>query len=76
MSKKEEDLITVPEAAALRGVHVESIRSLVKRGRIRSVSKYGRRLLYREDVLAFEKKSPGPAKGTKKGKATKKSGKE
>ncbi len=70
--KENPELITLAEAARLRGVSADSVRKLIRRGRVRSVSVYGRVLVYRDEVLAFERKSPGPAKGTKKGKATKK----
>ncbi len=67
-TKEDPNLITVAEAAHLRGVARTTIRSLVSRGRLRSVNLYGRVLVYRDEVMNFEKKSPGPAKGTKKGK--------
>ncbi len=73
MVKKEVgDLITQAEAARLRGVSRTAISELIERGRLRSVSIAGRLLVYRSEVLAFERKPGGPAKGTKKGKATKK----
>ncbi|MFL6210536.1 MAG: helix-turn-helix domain-containing protein [Pyrinomonadaceae bacterium] len=46
-------LITQSEAAALRGVSLSSINNLVRRGRLRSVEQFGKRLVYRADVLAY-----------------------
>ncbi len=54
------DLITQTEAAELRGVSLASISELVKRGRLRSKEVFGKRLVYRSEVLAFEKEKPGP----------------
>lgn len=59
--------LTIPEAAALAGVHVESIRGRIKRGRLKTVERFGRTLVYRSEVVNFEKLRPGP-KSTKKGK--------
>lgn len=55
-----EDFVTVSEAAKLRGVTRAAIHALVNRGRLRSVDMFGRMLLYRGEVLAFEKEKPGP----------------
>ena len=55
-----EDFVTVSEAAKLRGVTRAAIHALVKRGRLRSVDMFGRVLLYRNEVLSFEKDKPGP----------------
>ncbi len=68
MKKEDPDLITVAEAATIRGVMPNAIRKLIDRGRLRSVNIYGRVLVYRADVLAFERKPPGPQKSVKKGK--------
>lgn len=65
-AKETENLITIAEAARLRGVVADSIRKLIARGRLRSVTFYGRVLVYRDEILAFEKKSPGPQKRAKK----------
>ena len=54
------DLMTVAEAASLRGVSRAAIYELIQRGRLRSVSMFGRVLLYRSEVLTFEKEKPGP----------------
>ena len=51
------ELITQTEAAKVRGVSVAAINELVRRGRIRSKTVLGRRVVYRADVLAFEPKT-------------------
>ena len=56
------DLITMTEAAKLRGVSRAAIHELVQRGRLRSEQMFGRVLLYRSEVEAFEKSKPGPKK--------------
>lgn len=53
------DLITVTEAAHLRGVSRAAIHELVQRGRLQSVRMFGRVLLYRSEVESFEKDKPG-----------------
>jgi excisionase family DNA binding protein len=55
-----EDLITVPDAAELRGVSREAIHALIRRGRLRSRELFGRVLVYRSEVESFEKEKPGP----------------
>lgn len=57
------ELITVSEAAKVRGVTRQAIHALIERGRLRSVAMFGRVLLYRNDVEAFAKDPPGPKKG-------------
>jgi hypothetical protein len=75
MKKKErskeavpDDLITQTEAADLRGVDLGAVNQWVRRGRVRSFEKYGRRLVSRSEVLSYD---PGAHKGgrpsTKKG---------
>lgn len=54
------DLITVTEAAKVRGVTRQAIHALIDRGSLRSVNMFGRVLLYRSEVEAYEKKKPGP----------------
>ncbi len=54
------DLITVTEAAMLRGVSRAAIHELVQRGRLSSERMFGRVLLHRNEVLSFEKEKPGP----------------
>ncbi len=59
------DLITQAEAAELRGVSRAAIASLVKRGRLRKKVLFNNVLVYRSEILTFEKEKPGPK--TKKG---------
>jgi len=56
------DLMTQAEAAELRGVSRAAIASLVKRGRLRKKVLFNNVLVYRSEVLAFEKERPGPKK--------------
>jgi excisionase family DNA binding protein len=58
-----DDLITQTEAAKLRGISLPSINELVRRGRLRSKEIFGKKLVYRSEVLAFEKEKPGPKVG-------------
>jgi len=57
--RNEDDLITQTEAAQLRDVSVAAISALVQRGRLRSVERFGKLLVYRSEVLAFEREKPG-----------------
>ena len=71
MVKKDSDgdLITISEAAEIRGASVSAISHLVRRGRLRSVERFGKTLVYRSDVQEFEPDKPGPKtekKGSKK----------
>lgn len=59
---KLDDLITQTEAAKLRGVTRAAIRALILRGRLQAVEMFGRNLVYRSEVLAFEKEKTGPKK--------------
>jgi excisionase family DNA binding protein len=72
MAKKSEnnqdelrELITVSEAAEIRNVSRQAIHALIERGRLRSVNMFGRVLLYRSEVEAFEKEPPGPKSNSK-----------
>jgi excisionase family DNA binding protein len=56
------DLVTLTEAAKMRGVTRQAIHSLIERGRLRSEMMFGRVLLYRSEVEAFEKDRPGRRK--------------
>lgn len=78
MAKKnqDEDLITMTEAAELRGYKgVSAISQLIARGRISSVERFGKTLVYRSEVLTYEPdkggRPPKPkdeaVKGGKKG---------
>lgn len=62
------DLISIADAARLRGVTHGAIRDLIDRGRLSAVEVGGRRFVARADVEAFE-----PDKGGRP--ATKKGGK-
>lgn len=52
------DLISISQAAELRGVTPQAIDDLLSRGRLEAVEVAGRRLLRRADVVNFK-----PAKG-------------
>jgi excisionase family DNA binding protein len=54
------DLITIAEAARLRGVSRSAVSELVRRGRFRSIEMFGRTLVYRSEVESFQKQKPGP----------------
>ena len=63
---EEDELITLSEAAELRGYKdVSAISQLVRRGRLRSTERYGKTLVYHSEVLAFK-----PSKGGRPPKAT------
>lgn len=60
----DEDLITLSEAAEIRGnKDVSAISHLVRRGRLRSVERFGKTLVYRSEVEAFEPVRAGWPKG-------------
>ncbi len=59
------DLISQAEAARRRGVTINAVADLIRRGRLRSVEVAGRTLVYASDVAEFEKAKPGP-KGARK----------
>ncbi len=54
-----DDLISIAEAARLRGVTHGAIRNLIDRGRLASQEVAGRRVVRRGDVLAFKPESGG-----------------
>jgi hypothetical protein len=58
MTKKKEaagdDLITLSAAAELRGTSISAVSHLVRRGRLRSVERYGKTLVYKSEVSTFE----------------------
>jgi hypothetical protein len=69
-------LITQTEAARLKNTTLSVVNQWVRRGRVRSVDLFGRKLVYRDDVLAYnpednkggrppraEANSPGKKKG-------------
>lgn len=53
------DLISIAEAARLRGVTHGAIRSLIDRGRLRAVEVGGRRFVVRGEVRAFKPEKGG-----------------
>ena len=66
-----DSLITLNEAAELRSVTRAAMHYLVKMGRIRSIRKYGRVLVYRAEVVKYKPLKAGrPAKkSTARGKS-------
>jgi hypothetical protein len=58
-----DELITLTEAAEIRGISVSAVSHLVKRGRIRSEERYGKVLVYRSDIKNFEPVRAGWPKG-------------
>ena len=58
-----DDLITQAEAAEIRRVSRAAITDLVKRGRLRTVEMFGKKLVFRSEVVAFQKESKGWPKG-------------
>ncbi len=62
------DLITQTEAAELRGASLRSINNLIRRGKLRSVEHFGKNLVYRSEVLAYEPSQGGrrPKRGGEK----------
>ena len=54
-----EDLISLAEAARLRGVSRQAIDDLVKRGKIQTVEIAGRRLVRKQDVDGYEQELGG-----------------
>jgi hypothetical protein len=61
-----EGLVTVNQAAKLRGVTRAAIHALITRDRLQSVEVFGRLFLYRQEVENFEKQTPGPKTAQKK----------
>lgn len=70
MAKKgsTDDLISIADAARLRGVTHGAIRDLIDRGRLSAIEIAGRRLVSRAEVETFEP-SKGGRPPEKKGKA-------
>jgi excisionase family DNA binding protein len=54
------DLITIPEAAELRGVSRASILHLINRGRLTAHEVFGRQMVLRREVESFERMKSGP----------------
>lgn len=57
------DLITQAEAAQIRGISRAAITDLVKRGRLRTVEKFGKKLVFRSEVENFQPEHKGWPKG-------------
>jgi hypothetical protein len=72
MKKDDKELITQSEAADMRSMTLAAVNEHVRSGRWRSAVRYGKRLVYREDVVGFEPKThkakhrPGKRKASKK----------
>lgn len=60
-----QDLITVNEAAKMRGVTKTAIWNLIYRGRLKTERLFERVLVYRSEVQDFEPEKPGPKKAAK-----------
>ena len=54
VSPGEDMLMTIQEAAALRGVTRTRIYQWIDEGRLRKEVRYGRSVVYRDEVLAIE----------------------
>lgn len=59
-----ENLITIKEAADLRGVSRSAILQLIQRGRLRTETVIGKTLIYQKDLVEFREQKPGPAPNT------------
>jgi hypothetical protein len=59
--KKEEllDLISIKQAAQLRGVTIEAISDLIRRGRLHTIEIAGKRFLRRSEVTNFKPQKGG-----------------
>ena len=57
MKKRDEELVTQSEAADIRGMSLAAVNEHVRSGRWRSKTIYGKRLVYRDDVVKFEPKT-------------------
>lgn len=60
------DLITLQEAAEIRGRTTAALSELVRRGRLRSYEMFGRKLVSRREVKAFEDSRGWPKGKTRK----------
>lgn len=54
-----DDLITQSEAAEILGKSLAAVNDLVRRGRLQSEEKFGRRLVYRSEVENFQRDPRG-----------------
>lgn len=66
------DLITQAEAAQLRGITRAAITDLVKRGRLRTVQRFGKKLVFRSEVENFQAEHKGWPKGKPRKRGAKK----
>lgn len=57
-------LITIKEAATLRGVSRSAILQLIQRKRLRVETVLGKQLVYRKEVEGFQNLKPGPTINT------------
>ena len=61
---KAQGLISIKEAADLKGVSRSAILQLIQRGRLRTETVVGKQLVYEKDVTQFVNQKPGPQVGT------------
>lgn len=61
---KSQGLVSIGEAAKLKGVSRSAILQLIQRGRLRKVEIIGKQLVYSDDVKRFVNQKPGPSVGT------------
>jgi hypothetical protein len=61
-----EDLITQTTAAQIRGVSLQAIMNLVKRGSLKSIMIDGHTFVWRSEVKKFKPSLGGRPKGSKK----------
>jgi excisionase family DNA binding protein len=54
-------LITIREAADIRGVSRSAILQLIQRGRLKTETVLGKHLIYKDALEGFEEQRPGPA---------------
>ena len=57
-------LISIREAAELKGVSRSAILQLIQRGRLRVETIVGKQLVYQSEVKNFINQKPGPSVGT------------
>jgi excisionase family DNA binding protein len=55
-----DELLTVTQAAEIRGTSRIAIHELITRGRLKAVEIAGRKFIRRSELEAFEKQKPGP----------------
>ena len=57
-------LISIKEAAELKGVSRSAILQLIQRGRLRTETIVGKQLVYKSEIVGWTNQKPGPAVGT------------